>query len=78
MLPSSLKTIYQQYKADTDSVATWLATTAKDNGYADKAPSSNNVLVARQIEGPASKTSQRCKSAEDGEQTWADHQDQGF
>ncbi|KAH8685022.1 hypothetical protein BGZ61DRAFT_507303 [Ilyonectria robusta] len=45
MLPSSLKTIYQQYKADTDSVANWLATTAKDNGYADKAPSSNNVLV---------------------------------
>ena len=25
--------IYQQYKADTDSVATWLATTAKANGF---------------------------------------------
>lgn len=25
--------IYQQYKADTDSVATWLANTAKAHGY---------------------------------------------
>ncbi|KAK3368566.1 hypothetical protein B0H63DRAFT_504340 [Podospora didyma] len=33
MLPASLKSIYQQYKADTDAVATWLATTAKQHGY---------------------------------------------
>lgn len=33
MLPPSLKSIYQQYKTDTDSVATWLATTAKAHGY---------------------------------------------
>ena len=45
MLPSSLKSIYQQYKVDTDSVANWLATTAKANGYADNASSSNNVPV---------------------------------
>ncbi|KAK7429745.1 hypothetical protein QQZ08_003771 [Neonectria magnoliae] len=45
MLPSSLKSIYQQYKVDTDSVANWLATTAKDNGYAGDASSFNNVPV---------------------------------
>ncbi|CAG9992199.1 unnamed protein product [Clonostachys byssicola] len=33
MLPPALKSIYQQYKADTDAVATWLATTAKARGY---------------------------------------------
>lgn len=30
----SLKGIYQQYKADTDLVAEWLAVTAKTHGYA--------------------------------------------
>ncbi|RSM00094.1 hypothetical protein CEP52_009325 [Fusarium oligoseptatum] len=43
MLPSSLKSIYRQYKADTDSVATWLATTAKANGYVDD---TGNALVS--------------------------------
>ncbi|EGU86463.1 hypothetical protein FOPG_17079 [Fusarium oxysporum f. sp. conglutinans race 2 54008] len=33
MLPSSLFSIYQQYKEDTDSVASWLASTAKACGY---------------------------------------------
>lgn len=33
MLPSSLTSIYRQYKHDTDVVATWLATTAKHLGY---------------------------------------------
>lgn len=42
MLPSSLKSIYRQYKADTDSVATWLATTSKANGYVDD---TGNALV---------------------------------
>ncbi|KAM5380809.1 hypothetical protein ACJZ2D_003333 [Fusarium nematophilum] len=43
MLPSSLKSVYQQYKADTDSVATWLATTARAHGYANHAPGSKNL-----------------------------------
>ncbi|KAL7928044.1 hypothetical protein V8C35DRAFT_319101 [Trichoderma chlorosporum] len=34
MLAPALKSIYQQYKADTDLVAEWLAATAKANGYA--------------------------------------------
>ncbi|KAH7111412.1 hypothetical protein EDB81DRAFT_830276 [Dactylonectria macrodidyma] len=46
MLPSSLKSIYQQYKVDTDSVANWLATTAKDNGYADNTSSSNQAWTS--------------------------------
>ncbi|KAL9569152.1 hypothetical protein ACKAV7_006738 [Fusarium commune] len=33
MLSPAHMSIYQQYKADTDSVATWLANTAKAHGY---------------------------------------------
>lgn len=33
MLPSTLVSVYQQYKHDTDSVASWLASTAKACGY---------------------------------------------
>ncbi|KAH8881079.1 hypothetical protein GQ53DRAFT_889086 [Thozetella sp. PMI_491] len=33
VLPSSLVSTYQQYKQDTDSVATWLASTAKSLGF---------------------------------------------
>lgn len=33
MAPLSLSSIYQQYKADTDLVANWLGTTAKQHGY---------------------------------------------
>ncbi|KAJ3532974.1 hypothetical protein NM208_g8188 [Fusarium decemcellulare] len=33
MLPPSLVPIYQQYKADTNSVASWLVSTAKAYGY---------------------------------------------
>ena len=33
VLPQSLVSTYQQYKQDTDSVATWLASTAKSLGF---------------------------------------------
>lgn len=33
MLPAALFSAYQQYKQDTDSVASWLASTAKECGY---------------------------------------------
>lgn len=33
MLPAPLVSVYQQYKQDTDSVASWLASTAKACGY---------------------------------------------
>jgi hypothetical protein len=33
MLPSALVSTYRQYKQDTDSIAAWLASTAKSLGY---------------------------------------------
>lgn len=42
MLRSSLKSIYQKYKADSNSVATWLAETAKAHGFTSNASSSIN------------------------------------
>ena len=60
MLPSSLKSIYRQYKADTDSVATWLATTAKANGYVDD---TGNALVAAGSEGKKKKKKKKKKKA---------------
>lgn len=33
MLSPAYVNIYQQYKADTDSIAAWLATTAKADGF---------------------------------------------
>ncbi|KAI0482607.1 hypothetical protein GGR56DRAFT_620767 [Xylariaceae sp. FL0804] len=33
MLPPGLSGSYQQYKSDTDSIAAWLASTAKSHGY---------------------------------------------
>ncbi|CAI6093767.1 unnamed protein product [Clonostachys chloroleuca] len=35
MLPSALVSVYQQYKADTDAIAGWLALTAKAANYSD-------------------------------------------
>lgn len=63
MLPSSLRSIYQQYKADTDSVATWLATTAKANGYAEDEPASgtkdNPPASSGRLKGKARKKQQQ-------------------
>jgi hypothetical protein len=33
MLPSALTDSYREYKRDTDSIAAWLASTAKANGF---------------------------------------------
>ncbi|XXH04045.1 GTP cyclohydrolase II [Hypoxylon texense] len=46
MLPTNLVSTYQAYKKDTDSIAAWLASTAKSCGYA-----SESVAA-----GPANKT----------------------
>ncbi|UKZ64759.1 uncharacterized protein TrAtP1_005970 [Trichoderma atroviride] len=54
----SLKGIYQQYKADTDLVAEWLAVTAKTHGYAATAtPSTTNppAAVGGRLKGKARK-----------------------
>ncbi|KAK7959077.1 uncharacterized protein PG986_003931 [Apiospora aurea] len=42
MLPSTLINTYSQYKQDTNSVATWLASTAKANGYSSDLLSSTS------------------------------------
>ncbi|KAL7927209.1 hypothetical protein ACQKWADRAFT_101012 [Trichoderma austrokoningii] len=54
----SLKGIYQQYKADTDLVAEWLAVTAKTHGYAATATSSTAnppAAVGGRLKGKARK-----------------------
>ncbi|KAK8097029.1 hypothetical protein PG999_012973 [Apiospora kogelbergensis] len=43
MLPSTLVNTYSQYKQDTNSVATWLASTAKANGYSSDLLSNANA-----------------------------------
>ncbi|KAI1808824.1 hypothetical protein F4811DRAFT_548401 [Daldinia bambusicola] len=43
MLPPSLVSTYQQYKNDTDSVAGWLASTAKAVGYLSKSLAQQQV-----------------------------------
>lgn len=35
MLPNSLVSVYQEYKKDTDSVASWLVSNAKKHGYTE-------------------------------------------
>lgn len=55
----SLKGIYQQYKADTDLVAEWLAVTAKTHGYAATATSSTAnppAAVGGRLKGKARKS----------------------
>ncbi|KAH7305437.1 hypothetical protein B0I35DRAFT_413836 [Stachybotrys elegans] len=59
MLPPALKSIYQQYKADTDVVATWLAVTAKEHGYTESTPGSNSVAKSARLKGKARKKAQK-------------------
>ncbi|KAI1370177.1 hypothetical protein F4677DRAFT_451646 [Hypoxylon crocopeplum] len=44
MLPTSLVSSYQQYKNDTDSIAAWLASTAKSCGYSSDILPTNPVV----------------------------------
>lgn len=57
MLPSSLKGIYQQCKADTDVVAEWLAVTATEHGYrsANSFSASNPAVKGGRLKGKARK-----------------------
>ncbi|KAM0560087.1 hypothetical protein ACHAPJ_004047 [Fusarium lateritium] len=58
MLPSSLRSIYQQYKADTDSIATWLVTTAKAHGFSAEAPAPSSA----RLKGKARKQAKAAKT----------------
>ncbi|VUC22349.1 unnamed protein product [Clonostachys rosea] len=55
MLPSQLSGVYRQYKEDTDSVAAWLASTAKSCGY----PA--DLLASPSWDAPQAKKSTRLK-----------------
>ncbi|KAF3935268.1 hypothetical protein ABW19_dt0204170 [Dactylella cylindrospora] len=57
MLPNTLLSTYKQYKADTDTIATWIAGTAKKCGYSNLASSRPTAISAQQ-------TSKRLKGKE--------------
>lgn len=46
MLPSTLISTYQQYKQDTDSIAAWLASTAKSLGFSAELSPATTVPTA--------------------------------
>jgi hypothetical protein len=63
----SLKGIYQQYKADTDLVAEWLAVTAKTHDYAVTASASTTnhpAAVGGRLKGKARKTAKNQASSQ--------------
>ncbi|KAF4470290.1 Ank-repeat mbp1 [Fusarium albosuccineum] len=66
MLPASLKSIYRQYKADTDSVATWLATTAKANGYTDETTDSKKPAPKKKGKGKKKKPNGAAQAGSSG------------
>ncbi|CEI70950.1 hypothetical protein FVEN_g9682 [Fusarium venenatum] len=65
MLPSSLFSIYQQYKEDTDSVASWLASTAKARGYPSNllTPTGIQTKGAGRLKGKARRDAKKQKAS---------------
>ncbi|KAK9350250.1 hypothetical protein V1523DRAFT_98130 [Lipomyces doorenjongii] len=67
MIPASLVSVYQQYKQDTDSVASWLASTAKACGYPADLLASKSWDVAPpksgRLKGKARKAAQAAGTA---------------
>ncbi|KAL6891897.1 hypothetical protein GGI43DRAFT_425202 [Trichoderma evansii] len=61
-MDSTPTSIYQQYKADTDLVAEWLAVTAKNNGYAIPATASTANPSAAVGDRPKGKARKLAKS----------------
>ncbi|KAK1761825.1 hypothetical protein QBC33DRAFT_574654 [Phialemonium atrogriseum] len=62
MLPNPLISIYQLYKQDTDSVASWLASTAKACGYPSDLLPNNNGDTAKKTPGrPKGKARSKAK-----------------
>ncbi|ETS85557.1 hypothetical protein PFICI_03582 [Pestalotiopsis fici W106-1] len=64
MLPTPLVGAYQQYKADTDAVAAWLASTASAHGYfltqpQDAETTSSKAAVTGRLKGKARKDAKR-------------------
>ncbi|KAF5536712.1 hypothetical protein FPHYL_12922 [Fusarium phyllophilum] len=68
MLPTPLQGTYQQYKADTDSIAAWLASTAKACGYPADLLTSTAVQQSQpkgggRLKGKARKDAKKQKQA---------------
>lgn len=64
MLPGPLFSAYQQYKEDTDSVAAWLASTARKCGYkADQLSSSGAKAGPGRLKGKARKDAKKQQQA---------------
>lgn len=49
MLGEIVTSSYQQYKQDTDAVASWLAITAEKYGYTDRIKNNRNRQVSSQV-----------------------------
>ncbi|KAK8063005.1 hypothetical protein PG997_015102 [Apiospora hydei] len=66
MLPSTLINTYSQYKQDTNSVASWLASTAKANGYPSdllsSTGSSGNKAGGGRLKGKARANAKKAKA----------------
>lgn len=73
MLPPTLVSVYREYKKDTNSIASWLASTAKEGGYpAHLLPSTpvsvtkEQTVVGRRLKGKArAQAKKKAKSAAD-------------
>ncbi|KAJ0106823.1 hypothetical protein J7T55_001347 [Diaporthe amygdali] len=55
MVPESLSDVYQMYKRDTNAIATWLANTAKTNGYGAALHQENVPHAGGRLTGKARK-----------------------
>ncbi|KAL6918992.1 hypothetical protein FSST1_003018 [Fusarium sambucinum] len=65
MPPSSYLSIYQEYKRDTDIVASWLATTAKERGYTDSLAgpgTTSGAAKSGRLKGKARKAAKQQKT----------------
>lgn len=63
MLPKSLTSIYQQYKHDTNVVASWLATTGQGCGYSNLSKPSEAIAgTSKRLKGKARKEAKAAQS----------------
>ncbi len=53
MLPSALVSTYEQYKQDTNSIAAWLALTAKSLGFSAELSPARTAATSTRLKGKA-------------------------
>ncbi|VUC32098.1 unnamed protein product [Clonostachys rosea] len=73
MLPQSLVSVYHEYKKDTSSIATWLASTAKECGYpaallpsTPSAPTAQGPATGGRLKGKARVAAKKAKEKAQG------------